>query len=41
MMSKFYPKAIINIFIVTEDVFFKFDFLDPVNCDLPKKSWSL
>jgi len=26
---------------VTEDVFFKFDFLDPVNNDLPKGCWSL
>jgi hypothetical protein len=26
---------------VTEDVFFKFDFLDPVKNDLPKGCWSL
>jgi len=26
---------------VTEDVFFKFDFLDPVCTDLPKGCWSL
>jgi len=26
---------------VTEDVFFKFDFLDPVSNDLPKGCWSL
>jgi len=27
--------------MMTEDVFFKFDFLDPVQGDLPRGCWSL